>query len=271
MSRRLAVGLVGCGTIGTELAIALRKTFRRNARLIGLYDQDSARAERLARRFQPAIPILNLQRLIQRSQLVIEAASAQALGQILPAAIRGRKQVMVMSTGGLLRHRKLVAQAAECKVPLILPSGALVGLDGIKGAAVGKLKKVTLTTSKPPAAFSGVAEVARRKIRLAALRRPTVLFQGTAAQAAARFPKNANVAATLALAGLGPIQTQVRIVADPKLTINVHEVVAVGTFGRCITRTENRSSRTNPKTSQLAVDSAVATLKQLLEPLKVGT
>lgn len=265
------VGLIGCGTIGSALAQEMRQHWKGVARLIGIYDQDAEAAQQLAQRFRPTLRILPLQKLVARCDLVIEAASPKAVGQILPEAIKHRSSLLVMSTGGLLSHRRLFQRAVACSIPIYLPSGALVGIDGIKAAAVGKLRSVTLTTRKAPSAFSGAPGIAKRKINLNKIRRAQIIFQGSAAQAAALFPQNINVAATLALAGSGAKRTQVRLIADPSIRENIHEVEAVGQFGRCFMKTENRPSQENPKTSQLAVFSAVATLRQIFQPLKVGT
>ncbi len=170
-----------------------------------------------------------------------------------------------MSRPGRLR------EAVRKGIPLYLPSGALAGLDGIKAAASGHLRSVTLTTRKPPRSLAGAPGILRRKIRLDKLRKPMVVFQGSARQAAKEFPQNINVAATLALAGVGAARTRVKIIADPGIRTNIHEVEAVGDFGRLTARTENRPSPANPKSSLLAVRSAVATLRQILNPLKVGT
>ena len=178
---------------------------------------------------------------------------------------------MILSSGGLLQHTGLLRRAAARKVPVYLPSGALVGLDGIKAASMGRLKSVTLTTRKPPSSFAGAPGVTRRKVRLSDIRTPRVLFQGSASRAVEDFPQNINVAATLALAGIGAKRTRVRIIADPAVRNNVHEIEAVGSFGRFAAVTENRPSPENPKTSQLAVLSAVATLNQILQPVKAGT
>ena len=176
-----------------------------------------------------------------------------------------------MSTGGLLKYPSLLRRAIALKIPIHLPSGALAGLDGIKGAASGGLRSVTLTTRKHPSSFRGSPHVLRRRIRLDRIRKSRVLFEGSAAKAVAAFPQNVNVAATLALAGIGPARTRVRVVADPEVRENIHELEAVGSFGRLRVRVENRPSRENPKTSQLAVLSAVAALGRILGPLKVGT
>ena len=239
--------------------------------MIGLYDARPSQARRLARSLRPPVPVFPLKALVNRCDLLIEAASAQAVAELLPLAIRRRRATLILSTGALLRKPQLLRSAVRSKTPLYLPSGALAGLDGIKAAAVGRLRSITLTTRKPPRALAGAPGILRRKIRLERLRKPMVVFQGSARAAAAEFPQNINVAATLALAGLGAARTKVKIIADPGIRTNIHEVEAVGDFGRLTARTENVASADNPKTSRLAIRSAAATLRQILQPLKVGT
>ncbi len=267
----MTIGLVGCGAIGSRLAREIERRFKRQARLIGVYDSDPRKAERLSRCFRPRIPILQISELVSRSDLLIEAASPKAVRQLLPHVISKRKAMLVMSTGGILQSPELVRRARAASIPLYLPSGAIVGLDGIKAAANGALKSVTLTTRKPPLALKGSPELVRRRIRLDRVKAPQVLFEGSATEAIKAFPQNVNVAATLALAGLGPHRTRVRVVVDPSLKRNVHEIEVVGSFGRLLTRTENLPSRKNPRTSQLAVLSALATLRQIFSPLRIGT
>ncbi len=267
----VTIGLVRCGTIGSRLAIEIQRRFQGTARLIGLYDRNDDAAKQLQKKLKPHVPILSPDQLIQRCQLLIEAASANAVGQLLPKAIKHRKGLLLMSTGGLLQHPDLLRKAIARKIPLYLPSGAIAGLDGIKAAGIGRLKSVTLTTRKHPKSLSGAPGIAQAKLQLNSLRSPRTVFKGSAAKAVSAFPQNINVAATLALAGMGAARTQVRIVADPTVHTNTHEIEAVGDFGTLFVRTENRPARENPKTSQLAVFSAIATLKQILEPIRVGT
>jgi aspartate dehydrogenase len=209
--------------------------------------------------------------LVRRADLLIEAASPKAVEALLPEVIARRKALLAMSAGGLLNNPRLAQRAAASGTPVYLPSGALAGLDAVKAARVGTLRSVTLTTRKPPKALAGAPGITRRKIRLGSIKKARVVFSGTAAQAVADFPKNINVAATLALAGVGARKTRVTIVADPASQANIHEVTAVGSFGKLTVRTENRPSSENPKTSQLAVYSALATLRQILEPFRIGT
>ncbi len=267
----VTIGLVGCGTIGSRLALEIQRRFRGAARLVGVHDRDAKAARRLVRRLHSAIPVLPLQQLVSHSQLLIEAASASAVGQILREVVAQRKSILVMSSGGVLQNGALLRKAVRLNIPIYLPSGALVGLDGVKAGAIGRLRSVTLTTRKPPRALAGAPGVIRRRIRLSSIRTPRRIFQGSALQAVAEFPQNINVAATLALAGVGATRTRVRIVADPTIRANIHELEAVGTFGKLFARTENRPAQENPKTSQLAVFSAIATLQQILQPLRVGT
>lgn len=162
-----------------------------------------------------------------------------------------------------------LAREKNCRI--YLPSGALTGLDGVKSAAVGRIDSVTLTTRKPPAGLSGAPYLAREGIDLSSLREEKVIFEGSAEEAVEGFPRNINVAATLSLAGIGVAKTRVRIIADPKISRNIHEIEVEGEFGRLISRTENLPSPSNPKTSLLAIFSAIATLKSLASPVRIGT
>lgn len=248
----------------------IRSHLRGKVRLIGLCDQNLFASRRLSRQFHPPVPIFSPREIFAKSQLVIEAASPEALGTLLPLALRYRRPMMVLSAGGLLQFSRILRKLMALRIPIHLPSGALVGLDGIKAGKVGGLKRVTLTTRKPPQAFKGAPGL-RGTASLQKRSSPKVLFEGSADQAVKAFPLNVNVAATLALAGLGAHRTWVRVIADPKARTNIHELEAEGHFGRILCRTENRPSRENPKTSRLAADSAVALLRRLTESLQVGT
>ncbi len=265
----VTIGLVGCGAIGTHLAREIQHRFKESARLIGVYDANLSQAHRLAGRLRPPVPVLSPGELIRRSQLLVEAASVSAARSWLPRATARGRPILVLSSGSLLTWPKLLRQARARRVPVYLPSGAIAGLDGVRAAAMGRLVSVHLVTRKPPAAFAGAPGL-RRRIRLEKLRRPRVLFRGPATQAARAFPQNVNVAATLALAGLGGTRTRVTVIADPSVRSNIHEITATGSFGKLRVRVENRPSE-NPRTSRLAMQSATAMLARILEPVQVGT
>ncbi|HTL70027.1 MAG TPA: aspartate dehydrogenase [Candidatus Eisenbacteria bacterium] len=266
------MGIIGCGTIGKELALACQKRFSEEVTLEAIADIDPSHAKRLEKELRPRPKVLSFERLVERCDLVIEAASGAAAFDVARRALSLGKDVMVMSVGGILgREKELLRLAKTHRCCLYLPSGGVVGIDGLKAARIGKIHRVTLTTRKPPQGFEDAPYVLRHKINLKNLKQEKVLFEGDAATAVRGFPKNINVSATLSLVGLGPKKTRVRIIAAPHMLVNVHEVYVVGDFGSFYTRTENFPSEQNPRTSRLAVLSAVATLERILKNIKIGT
>ena len=271
------VGLVGCGTIGSRVALALNRTHASVARITALHDINPAHARLLRRRLTPRPAILPLAGLIRRSDLIIEAASAEAARSVVPLALRAHRSVLAMSVGGLLGGRAWMGLARRSRGRLLVPSGALAGLDGVKAMAVGRVRRVRLTSRKPPHALAGAPYVLRRRLRLNRLTRPEVIFDGSAADVVRAFPQNANIAAALSLAlghrgarpGAGR-EVRVRVIADPAARRNTHELEIEGDCGRLHCRIESRPSR-NPKTSELAVRSAIAALGRFFDQVNVGT
>ncbi len=268
----LKVGIIGCGTIGKELAMACQKKFSDGVTVEAIADSDATKAKKLQKELKPRPQILSFDALIKRSDLIIEAASAHAAYEISKKALFQGKDIMVMSVGGILgKEKELLNMARTHHCCLYLPSGGVVGIDGLKAARVGKIHRVTLTTRKPPQGFEDAPYVLKHGINLRNLKEEKVLFEGNAAAAVKGFPKNINVSATLSMAGIGPEKTRVKIIACPHMLVNVHEIYVVGDFGSFYTRTENFPSEQNPKTSRLAILSAVATLERILKNVKIGT
>ena len=267
----LKVGVVGCGTIGSEICRAIDEG-QVLARLVGISDIDRTKAEGLARGLQTSVPVMHLTDLIQASDLVLEAASKAAAPAIIRGALERSRDVLIMSVGGLLEYAEEMLQLARRQgKQLYVPSGAIGGLDAIKGAMVGKVSRVTLTTRKPPRGLEGAPYVVEKGIDLKALKEPTIIFSGSAREAVPAFPANVNVAAALSLAGIGADETVVRILADPTCDKNIHEIEAEGEFGRLSVRMENVPSPHNPKTSYMAALSAIALLRRITASLVVGT
>ena len=268
----ITVGLVGCGAMGTRLAHTIEREFHGRARIVALYDAQRRTAHRLAQQLKRPPAPCTLSQLIHRSQLIIEAASVDAVKCVVPAVLRARKRVLVMSVGGLLEGSlwSRILRAGEGRVHV--PSGALAGLDGIKAMAVGRIRRISLTTRKPPAGLMEAPYVKRKKLRLAGLRKPMLLLEGSARTVVRAFPQNANVAAALALAA-GPAgrRLRVRVLADPGIRRNIHEVEAEGEFSHLHCRIENAPSVRNRKTSEQAILSAIAVLRGLFSPAVVGT
>jgi aspartate dehydrogenase len=273
INKKLKIGLVGCGAIGSSLARYIFSVFANNTRLAALYDLDRQKADKLADEFgNHSLAVSKLSDLISRSDLVIEATSSASALEIAQKAIRASCDIMIMSVGGILKDYPQLRRLSEKKgVNIFVPSGAIAGIDALKAAACGKIKKVILTTSKPAKAFLGVPYVLSKKIRLDNIQEDAVLFEGNAWEAIKAFPQNINVAATLSLAGIGPRKTTVRIVASSRISRNIHQIEVHSDSGTIISRTENVVHADNPKTSYLAVLSAIATLKQILQPIKIGT
>lgn len=273
------VGLVGCGAIGTAIAQALERDYPKVARIVALVDQSRAHARILQRQLARRPPLVSLPELIRRSDLVIEAASLSVAPHVVRLALASHRDVLVMSTGGLLAQASAVARwARRSRGHVHVPSGGLCGLDGLKAMAVGKLHRIELTTRKPPAALVTSPFVTSRRLSLNHLTRPRVLFEGSPAQAVNAFPQNVNVAATMTLACLLGGRTRrastkmvVRVVADPTIRRNIHELSVEGDSGRLHCRIESRPSHSNPKTSEMAIQSAIATLRQLFDPVSIGT
>lgn len=271
--RKLRIGIVGCGAIGSSLAKIIFSDFKDKARLAGLYDVDKEKAQRLVERFKNyRLMAQDLEELIKRLDLLIEATHKNAVFAIAKKAILAKKNIMIMSVGGLLKHyQELKMLAEKNRVNIFVPSGAVCGIDGLKASVFGNIKKVTLITKKPPIAFEGSPYLLKKKMNLDNIKEETLLFEGNALAAVSAFPQNINVSATLSLAGIGVKKTVVRIVALPNTNRNIHEIEIESSAGKIFTCTENVAHPANPKTSYLAVLSAVATLSGILEPIKIGT
>lgn len=270
---KLKIGIVGCGAIGGSLAKEVVNGLKSSASLAALYDIRLEKSQALSYQLAKSAKfcVANLDSLIKRSDLVIEASSAKAAWDVARKSLSSGRNVMVMSVGGMVDHLdQLFILAKKNQAQVFFPSGAISGVDALKAANIAGIKKVTLTTRKNPKAFSGV-EYVEKHFKLSGLKKDKVLFDGPAAQAVKYFPQNINVAAVLGLAGIGMGKTRVRIIASPSTDKNIHEILIESPAAEIFTRTENTLHPQNSKTSYLAVLAAIATLKQILQPIKIGT
>lgn len=266
----LKIGLLGVGAIGRTIATALDQK-QIKAELVAISDQDAARAAELSAELSSHPPVVSIGGMIERSDLAVEAASQVALAEFVPIALARGRDMLIMSVGGLLGRQDWFRQAEEQGCRIYVPSGAIAGLDGIKSASIGRIEAAELTSRKPVAALRGSNYVVDRNIQLDGLKEDTVIFEGSAEEAARVFPATSNVAASLRLAVEPSAPVCVRVVAVPGGNENVHEIRVRGEFGRLAMRVENVPSKSNPRTSQLAAFSAIATLKNLTQSLRVGT
>ncbi|HXW62731.1 MAG TPA: aspartate dehydrogenase [Candidatus Acidoferrales bacterium] len=266
----LKIGLLGVGAIGRTIATAVDQK-QVLADLVALADQEPERAARLSAELRSCPPVVSIEQMLDRSDLVVEAASQAALAELVPKALACRRDMLIMSVGGLLGRYEWFREADEKGCRIYVPSGAIAGLDGIKSASIGRIEAAELTSRKPVEALRGSQYVVDRGIELDDLREDTVIFEGSAEEAARAFPATSNVAASLRLVVAPSAPVCVRVVAVPRGNENVHEIGVRGEFGRLSMRVENVPSKANPRTSQLAAFSAIATLKSLTQSLHIGT
>lgn len=279
MPENVKLGLIGCGSMGSELARAVKRGDAGSAEIIGIFDEYGPSRNALAIELgegDGATPIeadtvANLVAL-PGLDLVVECASQAAVVAHAETALSAGKSMLVMSSGALTSPdfmRTVSEAASKSGASIYVPSGAVGGIDTLR-AAKPLLEEVTIVSTKPPKALSGAPGFADWED--VEISEPTVIFEGTAAEAVGLFPANVNVAATVSLAGIGPNSTRVKVVADPNSPGNVHEINAVSRAGKFSFRFENVPHDTNPKTSLLAVLAAIETLRSICDPgLRIGT
>jgi aspartate dehydrogenase len=208
---------------------------------------------------------------LAEADIVVEAAPAVAFDQIVIPAIEKGRTIVVASVAALLSRMHLIDQARRTGASIVVVSGALAGLDAIRAAAEGVIENASLETRKSPASLAGAPYLQRHGIDVHTLTTATCVFRGNALEAAVGFPANANVAAALALAGIGPERTRVEIWADPFVERNTHTVRIDADSVRLTLCVESLPSSTNPRTSRLAALSVLACIRGMTSTLKVGS
>lgn len=263
------VAIAGLGAIGLPLARALDQGVEGLA-LVSVAVRDRAKAAAALRRFRSPPCLVDLQALAQ-ADIVVEAAPGGMFEQIARAAIEAGRMFVPASVGALLPRMHLVTRAQQTGARIIVPTGALLGLDAVRAAAEGPVDSITMVTRKPPAGLDGAPYLVQRDIRVLGIIEPLCVFRGNAFDAAMGFPANVNVAAALALAGIGPQRTQVEIWADPAVTRNTHTIRVESAAARFTMTIENVPSEENPRTGKITALSMLACLRGLVSTLKVGS
>jgi aspartate dehydrogenase len=254
------VGLIGYGGIAQDVVAALHDAGG-NVKIIGALCRPG-RAEK-ARAALPNIDVVETLAVLlaRRPNIVAEVAGQQAVAEHGPEVLRRGFDLLVISIGALAEQallERLKAAAREGNSRILLPAGAIGGIDAIAAMRVAGLSAVRYRSRKPPAAWRG--SPAEKVADLDKLTQRAVLYKGSAGEAALLYPQNANVAAAVALAGLGFDATEVELVADPEAPGNVHEIEAEGVAGRFAIQLQGKPSRSNPKTSALAALSVARAL-----------
>jgi|SRR5579864_8268527 len=269
------IGLLGCGAIGTEIAMAI-DSGKIPARLTHVFDFSKDASKLLVTKLKNKPEITENVGLLAAAptDIIVEAASQDAVRDNALSILQNRKDLMIMSVGALLDESILdiiVEGCKDFKRSIYLPSGAILGLDGIRSVK-DELESITLVTTKSPRSLKGAKFFETSKLDIENIKETMTIFDGTAQEAVQLFPTNINVAALLSLAGLGSLNTKVRIVADPNTDKNTHEITAQGKFGKFSIKIENMPSPSNPKTSRLAILSAIECLRAVCEnDIRIGT
>jgi aspartate dehydrogenase len=269
----LKIGFIGCGAIGSRLAKSVKYDLKKHCIISGLYDLAPEKPQSLitSLKLKPSLIKKSLEDLIGSCDFVVEAIASQETTEIIQKVIRAKKGIMIMSVGKVLLIPRVLALAERNHTPVLMPSGAIGGLDIIKSIGAKNISKITLTTSKPPSSLSQSDYLTKKHIILSKVKKETIIFDGTVQESITLFPRNINVAAALALASQVKNKIRIRIKTSPKFTLNSHEIEVCGSFGRLMLRTDNVACPDNPKTSYLAVLSAIQTLKQFFHSVKIGT
>ena len=273
------VGIIGYGSIGKEIIAATRRNEIPNARIVALFDKESTVFNKVdydtgeLNLFSDFDEFYNSD-IYSNIDIIIECASKGAIKEYGKKIIDSKKDLIVLSVGAFSDEKYLIELQNLSNLnntKILIPTGAIAGLDSIR--SVKKyLNTLTIVTTKNPKSLIGAPYFKSSKIRIDEILKETVLFEGNAVDAIELFPANVNVAVSVALAGIGLVKTQVKIVADPTLSVNKHEIVGEGTFGKIQIVVQNIPSPSNPRASYLASLSAIECLRGLCnENFRIGT
>jgi aspartate dehydrogenase len=265
----LRVAVVGLGAIGIRVVEALDRGIDGLALAAVSVQNPEKHRSRLASLTRPPA-VLPIEALADVADIVIECAPAKLLRSIVAPFVTRGKTAIVLSAGALLENEDLIDLAKQNGGQIVVPTGALIGLDAVTAAAVGTIHSIRMVTRKPVNGLAGAPYIVENNIDIERITEPLRIFEGTAREAAKGFPANLNVAVALSLAGIGPDRTRLEIWADPALKRNVHRVEVVSDAASFSVSIENIPSE-NPKTGLITALSVIAYLRKLRAPLRVGT
>jgi len=270
MTADLRVAIGGLGAIGLNVVRALDQGID-GLSLVAVSARDRAAAVQKLAGLQQTVPVLPLAELAGHADVVVECVPAAAYAEIADTAVAAGRIFMTLSCGQLLQRPDLIETARHTGARIIIPTGALIGLDAVRAAAEGRIDSVRIITRKPPQSLAGAPYLQQHDIRLDHLDAPLQVFKGSARDGARGFPANVNVAAALSLAGIGPDATQLEIWADPAVERNTHRIQVEADSARFEMTIENVPSEDKPATGKITALSTIAALRSLTTTLKVGT
>ena len=265
----LRVGLAGLGAVGMVVARRLEAGIPGLA-LAAVSVRDVEKAKRSLPRIGNGVEATDPGGLAALSDVVVEGLPPTSFMAVAGPAIAAGRVFMPLSVGQILVHPELIEQARKTGARILVPTGALLGLDAVRAAAEGEIREVRMISRKPPAGLEGAPYLVERGISLKGLNAPRKIFEGSARDGARGFPANVNVAAALSLAGIGPDRTRLEIWADPTIDRNTHRIEVDADSARFSMQIENVPSE-NPRTGRITALSVVAALRGLVSALRVGT
>ncbi|NKB51763.1 MAG: aspartate dehydrogenase [Rhizobiaceae bacterium] len=265
------LAIAGLGAIGMAVARRIDGGEVDGVRLAAVSAANLDRAKGRVADFVHPPAVLPLSELLDNADVIVECAPSAAFAELAEPVLSRGLCLMPLSVGALLERTDLVDLAKRNGGRIIVPTGALIGLDTVRAMAVGKIRSVTLETRKPPAGLAGAPHLVNNNIDISELSEPLCVLRGSAREAARGFPANVNVAAALALAGIGPEDTRVEIWADPTIDRNMQTVRIESDAGEATMMMKNIPSDENPKTGRIVANSVVATLQRLTATLTAGT
>ena len=263
------VAIAGLGPIGTRLAKALDQGID-GLTLAAVSAANIEKHRAWLDKFRTVPAALPIEALADAADIVVECAPSNLVRSIVAPTVSAGKTAVVLSVGALLENDDLIDLARRHGGRIVVPTGALIGLDAVTAAAVGTINSVRMITRKPVAGLVGAPHLVQHAIEIEGISEPLKVFEGTAREAAKGFPANLNVAVALSLAGIGPDRTMVEIWADPTVTRNTHRIEVDSDSARFSMAIENIPSE-NPKTGLITALSVIACLRKLNAPLCIGT
>jgi aspartate dehydrogenase len=275
MQNQIQVGLIGCGVIGGFVLDAIAAGKIKGVELKVVYEKGERPEEKKNALALGATWATQPDEVWKaKPDVVIEAASHEALEEFGPRILESGIDLIPVSGGSLVDARllnRLIDAAVSSNRRIHIPSGGIGALDAIQAMIFQGIEEIRMTSRKPPVAWKGIPYVEELGLDMDKIKKPTLLYEGPARDCVKKFPQNINIAAALSLAGVGFEATKIRIVADPEITHNTHEIECRGEAGRLTVKFENVPVPANPKTTYLACLSVLATLKNIRSPYRVGT
>lgn len=266
-SSKTTVAIAGLGAIGGQLARELIGGGLPGYHLAAV----SARNFEKVRKIVGEVPVIPIAELVNHADLVVECTPSKVFDYVASPVIEAGKALVVLTGSALLERQSLIDRARETGARILVPSGAMLGIDALNAVAEGVIHSVVISTRKPPDGLLHAPYLKANAIDVSNLEQPLLIFKGWVQEAARHFPANVNVAATISLAGIGADRTKLEVWADPSLTRNTHRVSVTSDSSNFSIEIQNTPSDVNPATGRITPQSVIALLRGLQASLKIGT